>query len=89
MLAAAVVVGIGLIVAFVGSSSARPSLGTEIHHGLRVAPASFTGSVRALPPPGRGATRVFPAPRTERELDPALGPKYALPGATTPREARL
>jgi len=89
MLAAAVVVGIGLIVAFVGSSSARPLLGTEIRHGLRVAPASFNGSVRALTPRARRATRVFPAPRAERELDPTLGPKYPLPGAATLREAPL
>src|SRR5437762_11254524 len=77
LLAAIGLVGLGLIAAFVGSSSAGPSIGREIRHGPRVAPAEFTGSVRSLPTPKHRAPRVS----VEREIDKATGPKHALPGA--------
>ena len=86
-LAAAVVVGLGLIAAFAGSSSAGPAVGTTIHHGARVTPATFSGSVRALPQLDKGVPRLFPAPRVEREFSPASGPKRELPGAPAQRAA--
>jgi hypothetical protein len=83
MLAGAVLVGLGLIAAFAGSSSAGPPIGIEFKHGPRVGPAFFAGSVRALPAP----THMVRRTRLEHELEPASGSKQALPRVEEPPPA--